>query len=97
MFSNYGTLASIFLKRGLATSKSLALSTHCNINYFRPAINEIRRNYSAVKSSDDDKTKINERALSNEILEILDSPDKLPRDHKYYRSATLIVENFILS
>lgn len=94
MFSNYGILASTYLRRGLSTRKTLVLSRHSNIYSFRPAI---LRTFCAVKSLSDDKVKINDRALSNEISEILDSPDKIQRDHKHYRSAIFTVDNVILS
>lgn len=86
MFSNCGTLASIYVRHGLAARKSLVLSTRSNIYPFRPVMNKISRNYCAVKTSTEVKPQINDRARSNEILEILDSPDKMDRDHKQYRS-----------
>lgn len=54
-------------------------------------MSKIQRNYCATKTTADAKAKITNRALSNEILEILDSPDKIERDHKHYRSAKFTV------
>lgn len=94
MFLKYGTLASTYLRRGLSTRKTLVLSRHSNIYSFRPAI---IRTYCVAKSLSDVKVKINDRALSNEISEILDSPDKIQRDHKHYRFAIFTVYDVILT
>lgn len=96
MFSNYGSLASLILKCGLATRKSVALSRHSNNYSFRPVMNKIQRNYCASKTRADNNAKITERALSNEILEILDSPDKIERDHKHYRFVNCVLLRMLL-
>ncbi|KAG4065796.1 hypothetical protein HA402_012474 [Bradysia odoriphaga] len=83
MFSKYSTLASILLKRGLADPTSLVLSRHSNVFPYRLSNNKIRRNYCESKTQTDIQA-IN-RPLSNEILEVLDGPDKVGRDHKHYR------------
>lgn len=98
MFSNYGSLASVILRRGVSTRKSLVPSRHGKVYAFRPAVNKIIRHYCAVKSSRDGRDKISDRALTTEISEILDSPDKIERDRKHYRSARLtVLQDVIIS
>lgn len=88
MFTNYGSLlaASICLRHGLVARKSFKLSHHIKLQSFRPEVNKICRNYCTTSN---DNAKIVDRPFSNEILEILESPDKIERDHKYYRSELL--------
>lgn len=81
MFLNYGTMASTFLRRGAV------LSRHGYVYPFRPTIHKTQTNYCTAKTPIDINAKINDRPLSNEILEVLDSPDKIERDHKHYRYA----------
>lgn len=86
MFSICGTVASICLKRGLATSKSVVIWRQSNKNYFRSSLNKIQRNFSGVGIPPENGSKVNnDNVNSNEILEIMDTPDKIERDHKYYR------------
>lgn len=75
----------MFLRHGVATRQSLNLSKHIKVQSFRPTLNKIHRNYCAVNTSFETNSKINERARSTEILEVLDSPDKIERDLKHYR------------
>lgn len=87
MFSACG-IASIFLKRGLTTSKSIVVSGHSNIYCFRPSMNKIQRSYCGAKIALEQASKVKkDNKLKDEILEILESPDKMERDHKHYRSA----------
>lgn len=86
MFAKYGTLASTLLKRGLADHTSLVLFRHNNVYQFRSSFNQIQRKYCASNTSSADvQAKFSDQSLSNEILEVLDSPVKIGRDHKHYR------------
>lgn len=61
-------------------------------------MNKIQRNYCATKTSSQQSPKVNDDSkLKEQILEVLESPDKMERDHKHYRSAFFTVENVITS
>lgn len=84
MLSKYGTFASILLKRSAASL--VQTSRHNNVYLFRPSVTKFRRTYCTNNASSTDvHAKTSDQSFSNEILEVLDSPEIIGRDHKHYR------------
>lgn len=91
MFSFCGCLISSVYKRSLSTfvSNKFGVKSSHTTNYrFRPVLRKIQRYSSSKRFSSDmvPSVKTNKKSRSDMIEEIMDSPDKIERDHKDYRS-----------